>query len=225
MPTAVIENYLKHMHALAGEGGDDAPRAGGRVAIGELAASLAVTPGSVTSMVKKLAARGLASYERYGGASLTAKGRREALRVLRRHRIVETFLVQTLGFDWSEVHEEAERLEHALSDAVIDRLDALLDRPVVDPHGDPIPQPDGAMARQRSIALADCAGGDDVRVVRIVDQDAEFLRFVAANGLRPGARVRVERRDRAAESMRVRSARREPMTIAFAAARKVMVER
>jgi len=133
MPTAVAENYLKQLYygqqAASGE----------LVRVGELAAAIGVTPGTATTMVKSLARSGWAVYEPRTGARLTRRGERLALSVVRRHRLLELFLSKVLGLDWSEVHAEAEVLEHAVSEKVVEKIDALLGRPQVDPHGDPIP--------------------------------------------------------------------------------------
>src|ERR1043165_5503845 len=144
MASETVENYLKAIYSLSAKSDSD------QVSLGDLAAAVGVTPGTATTMVKKLALDRLAKYERYSGVALTAKGKQTALAVLRRHRLIETFLVRTLGMDWAEVHAEAERLEHALSDRLLQRLDAFLGHPAVDPHGDPIPDPRG---RLRQTAL------------------------------------------------------------------------
>src|SRR5262245_66377076 len=116
--------------------------------MGQLAASLGVTPGTATAMVKTLAESGLVKYEPYSGVALSKAGRKLAARVLRRHRLVELFLVQVMGLPWEEVHDEAELLEHVVSERLIDRMDEMLGRPEVDPHGDPIPDPDGVVKTQ-----------------------------------------------------------------------------
>src|SRR5438046_2333320 len=143
LPSSTVENYLKAIYQ--GQStliGDER-----LVSMGQVAASLGVTPGTATTMVKALADAGLAEYEPYEGVRLTAAGEKLAGLVLRRHRLIELFLVKVLGMSWAEVHEEAERLEHAVSEQVIDRIDAMLGRPAVDPHGDPIPTPEGRLPR------------------------------------------------------------------------------
>src|SRR6476661_8041735 len=142
MPSSTVEDYLKQIY-LEQQAGD----AGQLVPMGRLAAAMGVVPGTATSMVKTLADSGLVSYEPRGGLRLTRGGEQLALRVLRRHRLVELFLVKTLGLDWSEVHAEAEELEHAISDRVMDRIDVLLGHPTVDPHGDPIPDSNAAAGK------------------------------------------------------------------------------
>jgi DtxR family Mn-dependent transcriptional regulator len=216
--TVAIENYLKQIDELSSRGG------GQKVSAGLLAQSLDVTPGTVTAMLRRLADAGLASYERYGGVALTRRGRTEARRVTRRHRIIEVFLVEVLGLDWAEVHDEAERLEHALSDKVLERIDAMVKRPTVDPHGDPIPGADGSIAERSLTALADCRPGVRAAVARVMDQAPGFLRFADAAGLRPGAVLDVLETDRAGESLSFRIGRAAPRTISLSAAWKVMVE-
>ena len=219
MPTSTVENYLKTI-LLAEE-----RRPGDRlVTMGQISAALEVAPGTVTAMVKTLEKEGLLTYEPYGGVRLTGRGRDAAIHVLRRHRLIELFLVETLGLDWSEVHEEAERLEHAMSDKLIDRIDALLGYPSVDPHGDPIPDGSGQFREAELISLFDCPPGDAFRVARISDQGEAFLRFVERHGLKPGSQIAVEQRDPSADAVTVRPERRPEVTIGSEAASKLWVE-
>src|SRR4051812_8652868 len=139
MPTPTVENYLKQIY-LEQQAAEDADEL---VPMGRLASVMGVVPGTATSMIKALADSGLVSYEPRGGAKLTRGGQQLALHVLRRHRLVELFLVKILGLDWSEVHDEAEELEHAISEKVLERIDRVLGHPSVDPHGDPIPSAKG----------------------------------------------------------------------------------
>lgn len=217
MATEAVENYLKGIYVLCRE----SPT--GEAGMTRLASLVGVTTGTATTMVKKLAQAKLVKYERFGGVMLTARGSRAAVDILRRHRLIETFLVETLKLDWSTVHAEAERLEHAVSPDVLEALDALLGRPSVDPHGDPIPDADGRVREQRGTPLSDCAAGTRVRIARIADQDQSFLLFVGKHGLKPGARVTVATVDAAAQCMTVRS-RAAPITLALTAAGKIMVE-
>ena len=136
MISSTVENYLKELFLLNPDGET-------QVATGELAKALSVTPGSATSMIKTLAQAGLVEHRPHYGVKLTGEGRTLAVHVVRRHRIVELFLVNILGMDWSEVHDEAEQLEHVVSDQVISKMDDLLGHPTHDPHGDPIPTPEG----------------------------------------------------------------------------------
>ena len=153
-------------------------------------------------MVKALAESGLAEYEPYSGVRLTAAGEKLAGLVLRRHRLVELFLVQVMGMSWAEVHDDAEQLEHVVSERLIDRIDEMLGRPTHDPHGDPIPSPDGTIATRHLDSLLTCPIGTPLRVTRIADQDPAFLRFIESNDLKPGEPVEVETRDAAADSVR-----------------------
>lgn len=185
MPSLTVENYLKAIYQLCSE------EKGGQAATGQLAAALNVSPGTVTSMLKTLGENGLATYTPYEGVSLTPAGARLALRVLRRHRLIELFLSQTLGMAWDEVHEEAEHLEHAVSEKLIDRIDAFLGFPEVDPHGDPIPKADGSLADREGHLLTDCPVGENFRLVRVLDQSPEFLRFLSESRLDLGAEGKV----------------------------------
>lgn len=217
MATETVENYLKAIFTLCRES------PAGEAAMTHVAAIVGVTTGTATAMAKKLAQAKLAKYQRFGGVSLTAKGTKAAVDIIRRHRLIETFLVETLKLDWSIVHAEAERIEHAISPVVLEALDELLGRPNVDPHGDPIPKSDGRMREPRGEPLSDCNAGASVRIARIADQDEPFLLFAAKHGLTPGARVIVLAVDAAAESITVQ-ADGMPVTLALAAARKIMAE-
>lgn len=220
LPSATVENYLKAIYQAQSALPDEAAL----VPMGQLATALGVVPGTATTMVKTLSDSGLVRYEPYAGVRLSAAGERLAALVLRRHRLIELFLVKVMGMSWAEVHDEAEHLEHAVSDRLIDRIDEMLGRPSVDPHGDPIPGPEGTVDRLEYETLLTCPLDAEVAVRRVSDQDAEFLRFVEKQDLKPGAVVRVEERDTAADSVRLRGADRE-ITIGARAASKVLVER
>ena len=155
MPSPTVENYIKqiYLEQQSSTGGESEAL----VPMGRLAAAMGVVPGTATTMVKALSDSGLVAYEPRGGVRLTRGGEQLALHVLRRHRLVELFLVKVLGLDWSEVHEEAEELEHAVSDKVLERMDQVLGHPSVDPHGDPIPSAKGKVDESRHGSLADCA--------------------------------------------------------------------
>ena len=217
MATIAVENYLKHVLLLS-EGTDDL------VSMGELAGALAVVPGTVTTMIKSLADGGLVEHQPRHGVRLTPEGRRVALNVLRKHRLVETFLVNVLKMDWSKVHAEAERLEHAISDEVLDRLDALLGHPQTDPHGDPIPSRQGKMSSQVYATLATCTADRAVRVVRITEQSAEFLQFAEQNGLQPGTSLRVTDRNLTAGLVTLKKNAGRPLALSVVAAGKILVE-
>src|SRR5215212_5651359 len=181
MPSLTVENYAKAIYQLAHATED------GAVATGQIALALGVLPGTVTSMLKTLDESNLATYTPYEGVRLTTSGRGLALRVLRRHRLIEQFLSQTLNLTWDEVHEEAEHMEHAVSDSLVDRIDAYLGHPSTDPHGDPIPKADGTIPAIADRPLADCTTGDRFRLSRVIDQSPEFLRYLSQAGLAIGA--------------------------------------
>ena len=179
MTTLTVENYLKATLQAEHRTGET------WITTGELALALSVSPGTVTSMLKTLSESGHAEYRPYAGVCLTPAGREVAMRMLRRHRLIELFLVRTLDLSWDQVHEEAENMEHAVSDALIDRMDEFLGRPTTDPHGDPIPSAEGEMRVRddRAIPLYSLSDGTHFRIVRVVDQGAEFLRFLSEVGV------------------------------------------
>ena len=218
-PSSTVENYLKaiYMAQSAESDGNEL------VPMGQLAHGLGVVPGTATTMVKALAESGLVKYEPYAGVRLTASGLKLAALVLRRHRLMELFLVQVLGMSWDEVHEEAERLEHAASDRVIDRIDAMLGQPSTDPHGDPIPDSNGAVSARDYPTLLTCPVGAPVVVTRVTDQDAEFLRFLESSDLKPGQTVRVEVRSSTADQVVVRGKNDRQIMIGMRAAAKLQV--
>jgi len=219
MPSSTVENYLKAIYI--GTNSLDPPQR--LLPMGQLATALNVTPGTATTMVKTLAESGLVHYEPYTGVSLTRAGRRLAGLVIRRHRLVELFLVQVMGMSWAEVHDEAEHLEHVVSERLIDRIDEMLGRPTHDPHGDPIPDTDGAITTRHLDNLLTCPLGTPLKVTRIADQDPAFLRFIENNGLKPGEPVEVEARDAAADAVMLRRKDRQ-LTIGARAASKLLVE-
>jgi DtxR family Mn-dependent transcriptional regulator len=181
MASLTVENYVKAIYQLAQDA--DAPA----VATGQIATLLGVLPGTVTSMLKTLDESNLATYTPYEGVRLTAAGRALALRVLRRHRIIEQFLCKTLQLTWDEVHEEAENMEHAVSDWLVDRIDDYLGHPPTDPHGDPIPTADGTLPLVAVKSLSDCTAGQSFHVARVTDQSPDFLRSLSHAGLGIGA--------------------------------------
>jgi len=217
MPSATVEDYLKHIYLAEQRGSDPL------VPMGVLASLLRVTPGTVTTMVKTLGRSRLVDYEPRVGVRLTKRGRSIAVQVLRRHRLIELFLVEVLGLSWSEVHHEAEVLEHAISERVLDRMDEFLGHPAVDPHGDPIPTAAGEIAPQELTSLAACESGT-FEIKRVGDQDPAFLDFAAERGLVPGSHWTVEGRDPVADLMMVRSGRKRSIAIGLAAARKIHVQ-
>jgi DtxR family transcriptional regulator, Mn-dependent transcriptional regulator len=220
LPSSTVENYLKAIYqgqvALTGDAR--------LVPMGQVATALGVTPGTATTMVKALSESGLAEYEPYSGVRLTASGERLAGLVLRRHRLVELFLVQVMGMSWDEVHDDAEQLEHVVSDRLIARIDEMLGRPTHDPHGDPIPTAEGMMPAHHHESLLTCPMATPLRVMRITDQDPEFLRFVERNDLKPGQIVEVDARDPAADAVRLTSRHGASITIGTRAASKLLVD-
>lgn len=218
-PSSTVENYLKAIfQAQMGLGRSEL------VPMGQLASALGVVPGTATTMVKTLAESGLVKYEPYAGVRLTAAGEKLAGMVLRRHRLIELFLVKVMGMSWTEVHDEAEHLEHAVSERLIERIDEMLGRPAVDPHGDPIPDQHGAIRRRQYDTLLTCPLHSRVTVSRVADQDAAFLKFVERHDLKPGSVVAVEERDEVADSVRLRGEGNREFTIGARAASKVLVE-
>ena len=220
LASSTVENYLKAIHlgvARLEEGQRLLP-------MGQLAAALGVAPGTATTMVKTLAESGLVEYEPYTGVALTPAGEKLAALVVRRHRLIELFLVQVLGFGWDEVHDEAEQLEHVVSDRLIERIDEMLGRPAADPHGDPIPDAEGAFRPQTAQSLMTCPLDTPVTVTRIIDQDKVFLKFIESHDLKPGQSIRVEARDAASDSVRLRGKDAQAITIGARAASKLLVE-
>jgi len=221
MPSSTVENYLKAIYI--GTNSLEPPQR--LLPMGQLASALNVTPGTATTMVKTLAESGLVEYEPYAGVALTKAGQKLAALVTRRHRLIELFLVQVMGYSWDEVHDEAEQLEHTVSERLVDRMDAMLGRPETDPHGDPIPNADGMIKPQKKVqTLLTCPLGTTVTVTRVIDQDKDFLRFIEHHNLKPGEAILVEERDAAADSVRVRGGNHRRLTIGTRAASKVLVQ-
>jgi DtxR family Mn-dependent transcriptional regulator len=218
MPSSTVENYLKQIYL------EQQPLGAQLVPMGRLAAAMAVTPGTATTMIKALAEANLVTYEPRGGVRLTRAGEQLALHVLRRHRLVELFLVKVLGLDWSEVHDEAEHLEHAVSEKVLERIDDLLGHPSVDPHGDPIPTSKGKVAPQKLLSLAECAPDQTLRITRIADQEPAFLQFLHRSGLTPGVTLTIRSRDAQADNVLLILADQSPVSLGTAAASKIWVE-
>jgi len=219
LPSSTVENYLKAIYQGQSSLEGDARL----VSMGHVAAALGVTPGTATTMIKTLAESGLVDYEPYSGVRLTAAGEKLAALVVRRHRLVEAFLVQVMGMSWADVHDDAELLEHVVSDRLMDRMDEMLGRPTYDPHGDPIPNQEGSVAPRQLDTLLTCPTGTPLRVTRITDQDPAFLRFVEHNHLKPGEAIQVESRDTAADAVQLRGGDRR-ITIGARAASKLLVE-
>lgn len=213
-----VEDYLKAIYSLEEQG--DAVSTSG------LAEALDLQPGSVSGMVKRLAEAGYVEHERYRGARLTQEGRREALRIIRRHRILETYLSERLGFSWDDVHEEAERLEHAASDRLIESMAAALEYPSHDPHGAPIPTRGGTLEPNSWTTLAQADAGSRIRIRAVQDDDSDRLRYMEARGLLPGVFLIVERRGpfNGPVTVRLDTFPGAIQTVGHELARKILVE-
>ena len=220
MPSLTVENYAKTIYQLT------AAQDGRPATTGQIATALGVSPGTVTSMLKTLDAARLATHRRYEGVALTRAGRMLALRVIRRHRLIELFLMRTLDMTWDEVHDEAEHMEHAVSDLLVERIDAFLGRPEVDPHGDPIPPADAHSLSEADDSmmrsLADAEPGASFRLARVLDQSPEFLRYLTDCGLVLGAVGRVEGSPDGAGLIRIRVDGHE-LALSLDAASKLVV--
>jgi DtxR family Mn-dependent transcriptional regulator len=185
--TGPVEDYLKTIYELERQGAPAETNA--------IAALLAIAPASVSGMVRRLADQGLITHERYHGARLTQAGRRAALKTIRRHRVIESYLTSALGYSWDRVHDEAERLEHAASDELIDRMAAAIGEPSTDPHGAPIPSRDGTLEEREVVPLASLGEGERARIERVSDDDAERLRYLGELGIVPGANAQLLARE------------------------------
>lgn len=185
MPSPAVDDYLKTIYHHT-EWQDD------RITPSQLAAELGLAPSSVTEMVQKLAAQHLVTHRPYGPIALTEDGERRAAAIIRRHRLVETWLVREFGYGWDEVHDEAEVLEHSLSDRLLERIDERLGHPTHDPHGDAIPDASGRVQREPFVLLGDAAAGHSGRVLRVSDRDPALLRAIEGAGVSVGAEATVQ---------------------------------
>lgn len=215
MVTSTVEDYLKAIRRLQ--------QPTGTATVGEIARELAVTPGTVTTMMRHLSGQGLIDYKPRKGLRLLPSGEKAALRVVRRHRLIELFLVEVLGFDWSEVHDEAEQLEHVVSDRLLERMDAMLGRPTHDPHGDPIPSGDGILAHSNGLPLADVETGS-FRIVRVSDADSALLEWLNEKGLIIGRRFEIVRKDHIAGLLELEIVAKTQIQLGLKAAESVFVE-
>ena len=216
--SSTVEDYIKQIFALQQQVATSE-----RVAPGQIASAMNVVPGTATTMLNSLADAGLVEYASRQGVRLTGNGRKLALRILRRHRLIESFLVRVLNVDWADVHEDAEKLEHALSDALVDRIDDYLGRPEFDPHGDPIPSATGKLKSRNLIPLSQARPGDIVAVARVGDQDKNFLAYATQRGLTLGASVKVLESDDLGGVLRVLVSGSNSITLGQAAAAKLFV--
>lgn len=192
-----IQDYLKCIYEFT--------REGGRATTNQLADALGISPASVTNMIQKLSKTkpALLTYEKHRGVQLTDAGRQTALKIIRRHRLIEYYLVEKLGYSWDEVHEEAEVLEHAMSPLLEKRMDTALDHPKFDPHGDPIPDNNLEIPEVESIALTDLKIGSNALVTRVPNEDPEVLRYLGKFGLRPGVHIQLLSRTPYDQTMRI----------------------
>jgi DtxR family transcriptional regulator, Mn-dependent transcriptional regulator len=216
--SSTTENYLKNIFAVSESSDNEL------VGLGELAQALGVTPGTVTTMMKSLCEAGLVDYRPRAGVRLTEVGRRQALDVVRRHRLIELFLVEVLKLDWADVHDEAEVLEHAISDRLLGRIDEILGFPTSDPHGDPIPDSSGRLPRAVETTLADVEPPASVRIVRVEHEESRFLDFLKSAGLVPGAEIELVERNRAAGTIWI-AIDGTPNALSLHVAQKLRVER
>ncbi|MFP4302079.1 MAG: metal-dependent transcriptional regulator [Alkalispirochaetaceae bacterium] len=218
MATSTVEQYLKIIY-------QQQQRSSAKVVqMKQLADAMGVTPGTATSMVKYLDREGYIRYTPRQGVELRDSGRRLALSIVRRHRLIETFLEQVLGYDWTEVHQEAEQLEHAVSDLFVRRLDAYLGYPTADPHGDPIPTEDGRIETRPSYLLAKARPGDTVEIVRLREDSTEFLGLMKRQGLLPQEQLEVRSVDKVAGVVTVRHAKAtESFSMSYELAGSILV--
>lgn len=179
-----VEDYLKTIYTLEAEGN--------KATTTKIAESLEVSSASATNMVKRLSKMGLVDYQSYKGASLTKSGKKIALEIIRHHRLLELYLLEILGYSWDEVHDEAEKLEHHISEQFEDKIAELLDHPTHDPHGDPIPTKDGIMPANEVESLVESVVDQEYIVSRVKDQDPELLRYLQEIGLLPGTKIRIK---------------------------------
>ena len=214
MASVEREDYLKAIAELQ-RNPEDA------VSPGAIAKRVGVTPGTCTAMMKRLHRDDFIHYEPYSGATLTRTGQELAIGMIRRHRLIETFLVNTLGYDWSEVHDDAERLEHAISDTFLDRLDQHLCYPEVDPHGDPIPTANGTNRAPKGKPLYDAPLNRPLFITRCTDQDTKRLQWLSDHGLVPGARVTKTAQDDTAGTMTLRFESGDMLTLAITVAKDI----
>ncbi|HTX19661.1 MAG TPA: metal-dependent transcriptional regulator [Bacteroidota bacterium] len=201
MPSISAENYLKNIYEL-GIGEE-------KVTTSLLAERLGISPASVTGMVKKLSKQGFLRHVPYKGVEVTGKGKRSALKVIRKHRLWEMFLLEVLHFPWDSIHEEAEEFEHIMSERIEDRIDEVLGHPTVDPHGAPIPRKDGTIKQLRLKPLADAGELATVRVLTITDKDPELLKYATSIGIKLNTRVFVKQKNTFDDSIVIRIGSRE----------------
>lgn len=215
MPSVNVENYLKHIYYLQEEGN--------AVTTSLLAGKLKIAAASVTDMVKKLSEQRYLRHAPYRGVQLTEKGRRSALKIIRKHRLWEMFLSEVLHFGWDEIHDEAEKFEHIMSDKMEDKIDAALGFPSVDPHGDPIPTKKGTVKTIQMFPLSNAREGSVVRIVRVNDANPELLQYASTIGVSLNTKVNIKQRIKFDNSLIVKIGSKE-ITISSIAAENIFAE-
>lgn len=216
MASPTVENYLKALHALANEAGE--------VSASDLGRSLGISTPSVSSMVRKLSARGLVDYKKYQPLKLTETGRKAAALVIRKHRLTEMFLVERMGFGWEEVHTIAEQIEHVESPEFFARMDELLGFPTVDPHGSPIPSSDGQFEHQQLRKLSSCVTGETVRIAGLAHSSNDFLHYLNERGISLNTELEILKRDSFDSSLTVRYQNAAAAVFSKVVADKLLVE-
>ncbi len=197
--SSTTEDYLKHIYVASESSG----MKDGLVSLGWLAKSMGVTPGTVTTMMKHLQEAGLVKYFQRSGVCLSPRGQKEALEILRRHRLIELLLVEIIGLDWKYVHDEAEILEHAISQRLLNRIDKLLNYPDTDPHGDPIPGANGVMPVQEGVPLSEIRPPCELSITRVRHEKKQFLEFLSEKDLMPGKILTLIDRDEMAGTLTI----------------------
>jgi DtxR family Mn-dependent transcriptional regulator len=216
MASLTEENYIKSIYALAQDTGE--------VFVSDLAKKLNVKQPTINSMVKKLAKKKMVSYAPYRGIRLTDKGKREALSIIRKHRLAELFLVKVLGLGWEEVHTIAEELEHVNSKRFYERIDELLNYPKVDPHGEPIPDVDGKMLNKKKISLNEVVEGGTAKIVAVTDDEKSFLDHLNTKGLMIGDAVVLKKREAYDGSILLLNKKQIEQTLSHQVAERILVE-
>jgi DtxR family Mn-dependent transcriptional regulator len=216
MGSLTEENYIKSIYSLSLEAGE--------VSVSELAKKLQVKLPTVNSMVKKLAAKKLVSYAKYQGVKLTERGKKEALAIIRKHRLTESFLVQIMGLGWEEVHDIAEQLEHIESERFFNRIDEMLGKPKVDPHGEPIPDVNGRIAAKNQIALSHVKEGDSARITAVGNDEKSFLNHLNSKGLQIGDSIIVKKKDAFDGSLTITMKGKRETMLSHLVAERIWVE-
>lgn len=215
MASEQIENYLKNIYKLSSNEG--------KVTTSSLSEKLQISPASVSEMIKKLAEEGTLTHTPYKGVELTSEGKLLALRIIRKHRLWEMFLVQVLHFGWDEIDDEAERFEHIMSDKMEEKIDHVLGHPSIDPHGDPIPSKDGVITCSMSYPMIEAREGATVRVLRVSDSNSEMLQYVSSIGISLNKEIAVRQKMNFDNSLLVRIGDKE-VNISSTIASNIFVE-